>query len=250
MSGDPNSAPIDERDSATVDERPRDVRRRSDLGRHGTLVNAIIGAVVTVVTSFVPISPVIGGAVAGYLQKGSRREGLKVGVLSGLLASLPILFILSLVFGGLSLAAFAGGEIGGSVLFGMILLVSIGFVILVVVGLSALGGYVGVALAERERGAGVRQRADVRTSEPARTTAPGGRDDRYRGEERAIDEPEQGPVPDEREGVPPTDGRERDDRGPERGIDEPGVDDREAADRGESDRDDDRLDGGTEGKHP
>lgn len=250
MSGDPNSAPVDERDSATVDERPRDVRRRSDLGRHGTLVNAIIGAVVTVVTSFVPISPVIGGAVAGYLQKGSRREGVKVGVLSGLLASLPILFILSLVFGGLSLAAFAGGEIGGSVLFGVILLVSIGFVILVVVGLSALGGYVGVALAERERGAGVRQRADVRAGSDVRTTAPGGRDDRYRGEERTIDEPEQGPVRDEREGVPPTDERERDDRGPERGIDESGVDDRETADRGESDRDDDRLDGGTEGKHP
>jgi hypothetical protein len=47
-------------------------------------VNAVIGAVVAVVSSFVPLSPALGGGVAAYLQGGTRTVGAKVGAVFGL----------------------------------------------------------------------------------------------------------------------------------------------------------------------
>ena len=55
-----------------------------------TLKHAAIGAVVSLVTFFLPFSPVIGGGVAGYLHGSDRTEGAKVGGLSGLLAAVPV----------------------------------------------------------------------------------------------------------------------------------------------------------------
>jgi hypothetical protein len=52
----------------------------------GRLTNALIGAVVTVVLPFVPFSPLLGGAVAGYLQE---RDGFRVGAPSGAIAAVP-----------------------------------------------------------------------------------------------------------------------------------------------------------------
>lgn len=64
-----------------------------------TLLTAVIGAVVTLVLSFTVFSPLLGGGVAGYLQRGNRAGGIRVGALSGAIAAIPFLLLLS-VFAG------------------------------------------------------------------------------------------------------------------------------------------------------
>jgi len=114
------------------------------MGEHDTLLNAVIGAVASMVLSFVPLSPVLGGAVAGYLQGGTRSDGLRVGAISGLLG-----LLVGAVFFGLFFVVF------GAYLFGMgaprafsafgLLFVLVAAVIsaLYTVGLSAVGGWLG-----------------------------------------------------------------------------------------------------------
>lgn len=104
------------------------------------LINALIGAVVSVVLSFIPLSPVIGGAVAGYLEE---RDGVRIGAISGAMAAVPMM----LVFGLFISVVLFGASVGG----GMALLAMVGVVaMLYTVTLSALGGYVGVYLADRQ----------------------------------------------------------------------------------------------------
>ncbi|WP_058366284.1 DUF5518 domain-containing protein [Haloparvum sedimenti] len=62
-----------------------------------TLLNAALGAATAVVLSWIPFSPVLGGALAGYLQGGEPTDGAKVGALAGGIASLPMLFVLGLI---------------------------------------------------------------------------------------------------------------------------------------------------------
>lgn len=105
-----------------------------------TLLNALIGGVITVVTSFVPLSPIIGGAVAGYLEGGDNDAGLKVGALAGLVALVPLLlFVPFLLFFFLLDPALGIGIflIGGFIAV---------FALAYAVGLSALGGVIGVYL--------------------------------------------------------------------------------------------------------
>jgi hypothetical protein len=107
-------------------------------------MNALIGGIVTVVLSFTGFSPLIGGAVAGYLN---QRDGVRVGALSGLVAMVPVILLVAfagtffaavLPFSGMGPGMMTGGFIG--LVFGAFL-----FALLVafVVGLSALGGYIG-----------------------------------------------------------------------------------------------------------
>lgn len=100
-----------------------------------TLIHAAIGAAVTVVVSFTVFSPILGGAVAGYLEE---HHGGRVGALSGLIASVFVLpfalLFLFLLAGGIGIAA-------------LVLLVIPLVVVLYTVGLSALGGVVGVYIA-------------------------------------------------------------------------------------------------------
>ena len=124
--------------------RRRERRRRAELGLAGpdTTTNAIVGAIVSVVTSFVPLSPVLGGLVAGYLQKGSRMD-------AGLVAAAPIaLLFVSLIIGlfGVSTEVGAGFEAG---LVAVALAVAAIVSALYLVVLSAIGGYFGVYLDER-----------------------------------------------------------------------------------------------------
>lgn len=118
-----------------------------DMGEGDTFPNALIGAVITVVTvSLLPFSPIFGGAVSGYLQGGDGQDGLKVGALSGLLALIPVLVVLALV-GNILLILFAGTSAGSPGLAGglgflfLSMLVAIG--VLYIVLLSAVGGWVG-----------------------------------------------------------------------------------------------------------
>jgi len=94
-------------------------------------LNAVIGAVVTLLLFFTGVSPIVGGGVAAWLQEGDRSESIRVGALSGVFALLPILviFIGGIgVYTGLTVAilAFVVGTV---------------FVTVFTVGLSSLGGY-------------------------------------------------------------------------------------------------------------
>jgi uncharacterized membrane protein YbhN (UPF0104 family) len=114
-------------------------------------MNALIGATVTVLTAFIPFSPALGGGVAGYLQQGGDREGLRVGALSGLLAAVPIMLVFGLICFVLFLGIAVSGEVAGPLFVVGILVVIALFVIGYTVVLSAVGGLVGAALADREK---------------------------------------------------------------------------------------------------
>lgn len=113
------------------------------------MLNAVLGAVVSLVLGFVPLSPVLGGAVAGYLQGGTRRDGVSVGAASGAIAAIP-----ALVFGGLflTMAVFGGPGARGFVVVLVFMLAFLVFAALYLVGLGAAGGWAGIYL--RERGVG------------------------------------------------------------------------------------------------
>lgn len=112
--------------------------------------SAILGAVTTAVLSFVPFSPVLGGGLAGYLERPASGRPVSVGALSGLLSMLPALSILVFVTVGLY-AGFAtvqetglGFVVAAGMVFGLLAVSAYG------AGLGALGGFVGGRLAERE----------------------------------------------------------------------------------------------------
>ena len=116
--------------------------------RSSTLVNALIGAVATVVLSFIPFSPILGGGVAGYLQHGSRDDGVKVGAISGIIATIPVVLGVLLLVSIFAIVPTGMGAprlaLGGVVLALVVFL----FAGIYTVGLSAVGGYLGAYLAE------------------------------------------------------------------------------------------------------
>jgi hypothetical protein len=117
--------------SATIDSE-------QSPGSSNTIVNAFIGAVVSIVSGFfLPFfSPVVGGGVAGYLEGGDSEHGAKVGAISGGFASIPIVLI------GLVVLSFLFGAPRAAIgVFGFIIIV---FGLAFTIGLSALGGLLGV----------------------------------------------------------------------------------------------------------
>lgn len=112
-----------------------------------TLLNAAIGAVATIFLSgFVPMSPLFGGAIAGYLEGGEQRDGLVVGAISGVFALIPMLVVMFVIANVFFVAAVSipepGALIGGGLAYLFVLLVVI-FGAIYSVGLSAAGGYLG-----------------------------------------------------------------------------------------------------------
>lgn len=123
--------------------------RSAPTGRGGMGLHALIGAAVMIVLSFVPFSPVLGGAAAGYLHK---REGLKVGALAGLFAAIPVAvgaFLLVSLLSITSIADPAGGMMNPLVVFGLMGGLMLTLIGLYTAGLGALGGYLGVYLHDR-----------------------------------------------------------------------------------------------------
>ncbi|MEZ3162751.1 DUF5518 domain-containing protein [Halorubrum sp. RMP-47] len=114
------------------------------MDTENALLNALIGAIATAVLSFTGVSPLLGGALAGYLNE---DDGLRVGAISGAIASIPVVGLLLLVLvllpflGLFGFLLEVGIAAGGVVVFGAI--VVIGGVAYTVV-LSALGGLIGV----------------------------------------------------------------------------------------------------------
>lgn len=115
---------------------------------HGdTLVNAIIGAAVTAVLSpILPFSALFGGAIAGYLQGGTRSDGLRIGAISGGIAFVPVVLIVGLIF-LLVLPVFLGigasEALGVGLFSGVIAIGFLGVVAVYIIGLSVLGGWLG-----------------------------------------------------------------------------------------------------------
>ncbi|MFW5919647.1 MAG: DUF5518 domain-containing protein [Halanaeroarchaeum sp.] len=114
------------------------------MAQGDTLLNALIGAIVSVVLAFLPFSTVLGGAVAGYLQRGSREDGFLVGAYSGLIAAIPILLVV-VVFGSVF---FLGAFFEPRAAIGFVFVFfALAVALVYSVGLSALGGYLGAYLA-------------------------------------------------------------------------------------------------------
>jgi hypothetical protein len=109
-----------------------------------TLRNAVIGAVVTGLLAFTVVSPAIGGAVAGYLQREPPARGPRVGAISGAIASIPFLLALTLgvvVFVGTTTTGGIGVPSGVELAIVLLFVVPLG--VLWNAGLRAVDGYVG-----------------------------------------------------------------------------------------------------------
>ena len=134
------------------------------MSDRSTLVNAFLGAVVSVVLAFLPFSPVLGGGVAGYLE---RRDGVRVGAISGAITALPLGFLLVVVVLFWSIFVIVPDPVvgGGLLLLSLIVLAGVVVVALYTVVLSAVGGYLGVYVYE-EFELGGRRRGDAATDAP------------------------------------------------------------------------------------
>jgi hypothetical protein len=109
--------------------------------------------------SWLPLSPVLGGAVAGYLQGPDTSRGLRAGALAGGIAAIPGLLgvaavgtfvlgipVLGAVGGGSgSLLGFGLGIVGILLVLALLLVIVLGYF----VALSAAGGYLGSVVADR-----------------------------------------------------------------------------------------------------
>ena len=107
-----------------------------------TFLNAVIGGIASIVLSFVPFSPVLGGAIAGYLHGGDRGAGIRIGVYAGVVAAVPLallLFVAVAIFGVFAM----GGRPGGGAILVVFFLFAAVVVAGIIVGLSALGGWLG-----------------------------------------------------------------------------------------------------------
>jgi len=104
-----------------------------------TYLNALLGAVATVLLSFTGVSPVLGGAAAGYLEGGETSDGLRVGAISGAIASLPALGILFVALFLIPVAPEPGVVIGG----GAVVLGIVALVFGYVMALNSVGGVIG-----------------------------------------------------------------------------------------------------------
>ena len=118
-----------------------------DMTNGNTLVNALIGAVAATLLAFVPFSPVLGGAVAAYLQGGDQSDAIRVGALSGLLTAIPLVLILLVV--GTVIPFLPAFGVPGSLtaVFGVFAIIGFLLLLAYTIGLGALGGILGRYLA-------------------------------------------------------------------------------------------------------
>lgn len=104
--------------------------------------NALIGAIVSVATSFIPLSVLIGGGVAGYIHLDDRWAGAMVGAFTGVLLMIPWVVVGGSLIIGIVLADFF--------MTAFILVLSLLFISVFNIGLGAVGGYVGTYLRNRD----------------------------------------------------------------------------------------------------
>ncbi len=125
-------------------------KRRGAAGDDGVIHTgwslATLGAFVTILLSFLPVSPAIGGGVAGYYGGTSTGQGAKLGAVSGLLAAIPLALGLGIFAVGLVLGMPSNMLVDARGIVAVSMAVAVLFTVAVSVGLSALGGVIGVYL--------------------------------------------------------------------------------------------------------
>ena len=104
-----------------------------------TLRNGLVGGIVAVLLSVLPLSTVLGGGVAGYLERGRGKRGSAAAVVAGLVAFVP--YVLASLYVALTPSVSPPGPTL-VVSPGLIVAVA-GFALVYVVGLSVLGGLIG-----------------------------------------------------------------------------------------------------------
>ena len=107
------------------------------------VVNALVGAAVSVVLAVLPFSTMLGGAVAGYLEGGDLGRGLRVGALAGLFAAIPLALVLFVLGAVLSVGMLGLGLGRLAAAGGLLAVVILLFATVYLVGFSAIGGAVG-----------------------------------------------------------------------------------------------------------
>ena len=110
-----------------------------------SLRNGLVGGVVAVLLSFLPLSTVLGGGVAGYLDRGTGRRGAGAGAIAGIVAFIPYLLV------GFYLAlspevTLPGPELGVSPV--IVIAGTTAFALVYAVGLSVLGSLIGAYIYE------------------------------------------------------------------------------------------------------
>jgi hypothetical protein len=134
-----------EETTAASPSSPPDERGRSPV------VNGLIGGVIAILLAFLPLSTMLGGAVAGYLQGGSTGDGAKAGAIAGLFAFVPVALILLVISFIVPVAVVSSmsPRVGVG---GLAALFFLGFVFLLAlaytVGFGAAGGAIGAYLKE------------------------------------------------------------------------------------------------------
>lgn len=116
----------------------------STAGAGSPLWHGVIGGIVAIVLSFIPYSTVLGGAVAGYLEGGTLRDGAVVGAIAGIVALVPLTVVALFLLGVFGLFAGLAGVAAGLL---VVLVLAVGLVY--TVGLGVVGGVVGAYLADR-----------------------------------------------------------------------------------------------------
>jgi hypothetical protein len=110
-----------------------------------TIRDGLVGGTVAAVLSFLPLSEVLGGGIAGYLNRDTGRNGIVAGAIAGFVAFLPYLLV-SLYLVASPGIALPGPDLGLSRAFIIAGAASVAFVY--VVGLSALGSLLGSTLVD------------------------------------------------------------------------------------------------------
>lgn len=142
--------PNDSGSTATSDAPVRESKstpHSAEESAPNTLLNALIGGVVGVVLSFVPFSPVLGGAVAGYLEGGEYSSGAQVGGLAGAVAF--FLFVVLVGIGLFFVPVLSTPGSGVPVTLWITLLAGVLLTAAYTIGFGAVGGVLGIYLKER-----------------------------------------------------------------------------------------------------
>lgn len=130
---------------------------------HSSFIYAVIGAVAMTVFSWIPFAPVVGGALAGYLEstepdrtRSASKRAMRVGGIAGALAMIPAVVIAGIILSIVGIAWLGAGASGSGVgawlgvpivagVFGLFVLAMIA---VYHVGLGALGGWLGAELVD------------------------------------------------------------------------------------------------------
>lgn len=112
--------------------------------RPSMAANALLGAVIAVVASFIPFSPVVGGAATGYLEQADSWTGVRAGIVTGLFLAIPSTIFLSVLAIGLVVEGW--GIAALVVVLGILISLAIS------VGMTAIGGFAGGYIVQSERG--------------------------------------------------------------------------------------------------